>query len=84
MIRVTVWNEYEHERTIPAIANVYPEGIHGAIKAILSTEEDMEVRCSTLQDPEQGLSEEILQIPMYLSGGLTQNRTISYLKIQIV
>ncbi len=61
MIRVTVWNEYEHERTIPAIREVYPEGIHGALKNILSTEEDLCVRCATLQDAEQGLAEEILQ-----------------------
>ena len=61
MIRVTKWNEYEHERTIPAIEKVYPEGIHGALKIILSTEEDLCVRCSTLLDPEQGVSEEILQ-----------------------
>ncbi|MCR5675230.1 MAG: ThuA domain-containing protein [Lachnospiraceae bacterium] len=61
MIRVTIWNEYEHERTIPAIAQVYPEGIHGALKAGLSTEEDLAVRCSTFQDPEQGLSEELLR-----------------------
>ena len=61
MIRVTVWNEYEHERTIPAIQKVYPEGIHGALKKILQTESDMTVTCTTLDEPEQGLSEELLQ-----------------------
>lgn len=60
MIRVTIWNEYEHERSIPGIMAVYPEGIHGALKKNLDPEEDMIVRCSTLDDPEQGLSEEIL------------------------
>ncbi len=60
MIRVTVWNEYEHERKIPEIGRVYPEGIHGAIKKILSSEDDMIVRCATLGEPEQGLSEGIL------------------------
>ncbi len=29
MIRVTVWNEFLHEQTIPEIQKVYPEGIHG-------------------------------------------------------
>ena len=28
MIRVTVWNEYEHERTIPEIEKVYPDELH--------------------------------------------------------
>ena len=60
MIRVTVWNEYEHERKIPEIGKIYPEGIHGAIKKILSSEDDMIVRYATLDEPEQGLSEGIL------------------------
>ncbi|MCR4793272.1 MAG: ThuA domain-containing protein [Lachnospiraceae bacterium] len=61
MIKVTVWNEYEHERTIPAIRDIYPEGIHGALKTVLSEETDMIVRCATLDEPDQGLSEEVLQ-----------------------
>ena len=61
MIRVTVWNEYEHERTIPAIHEVYPEGIHGALKKILQVESDITVTCATLDEPEQGLSEELLK-----------------------
>lgn len=31
MIRVTVWNEYVHEREYEGIAKVYPKGIHGCI-----------------------------------------------------
>ena len=31
-IRVTIWNEYLHEKDDPGIAEIYPEGIHGAIK----------------------------------------------------
>jgi len=30
-IRVTVWNEFLHERQDPDIAGIYSEGIHGAI-----------------------------------------------------
>ena len=52
MIRVTVWNEYEHERKIPEIGKIYPEGIHGAIKKILTSEDDMIVRCATLDELE--------------------------------
>lgn len=60
MIRVTVWNEYLHERELPEIAAVYPDGIHAQIASFLNEFSDLEVRCATMQDPEQGLSEEIL------------------------
>lgn len=60
MIRVTVWNEYIHERELPEIAKVYPEGIHGQIASFLMKDPDLQVRCATLQDPGQGLTEEIL------------------------
>lgn len=59
-IRVTVWNEYIHERELPEIARVYPNGIHEAIGAFLSKEEDVFVRYATLDMPEQGVSEEVL------------------------
>lgn len=59
-IRVTVWNEYIHERELPEIARVYPNGIHEAIGAFLSKEEDIFVRYATLDMPEQGVSEEVL------------------------
>ena len=35
-IRVTIWNEYLHEKDDPGIAEIYPEGIHGAIKKAVS------------------------------------------------
>ncbi|MBQ2953677.1 MAG: ThuA domain-containing protein [Clostridia bacterium] len=59
-IRVTVWNEYVHEREIPAIAAVYPEGIHGCIRRFLSREEDIAVTCVTLDMPHQGITRELL------------------------
>ena len=61
MIRVTVWNENLHEREIPEIAKVYPEGIHGQIKQFLSEDKDIVVRCATLDEPGQGLSKELLE-----------------------
>ena len=61
MIRVTVWNENLHEREIPEIAKVYPDGIHGQIKQFLSEDKDIEVRCATLDEPGQGLSKELLE-----------------------
>ena len=56
-IRVTVWNEYRHEREEERFARVYPEGIHGAIAAGLGDEEDFVVRTATLDEPEHGLTE---------------------------
>ena len=33
-MKVTVWNEYRHEKTDEAVAKVYPKGIHGQIESI--------------------------------------------------
>jgi trehalose utilization protein len=59
-IRVTVWNEYRHEKSDPAVAAIYPEGIHGAIAGALSAEPDMTVRTATLDDPAHGLPDDVL------------------------
>ena len=60
MIRVTVWNEYIHERTKEKIAAIYPNGIHAAIADFLKVNEDMVVRTATLDEPEHGLTDEVL------------------------
>lgn len=60
MIRVTVWNEYEHERNEERVGKVYPKGIHGAIAEFLGREEDFEVRTATLDMPEHGLTKDVL------------------------
>lgn len=60
MIRVTVWNEYLHEIHQPAVAEIYPDGIHGCIAAFLGKNEDITVRTATLSQPENGLPEEVL------------------------
>jgi len=59
-IRVTVWNEYLHEKSDPKVAEVYPDGIHAVIGEYLSGQPGFEVRAATLDEPEHGLSEEIL------------------------
>jgi trehalose utilization protein len=58
--RVTVWNEYRHERTDPKVATVYPDGIHAAIADGLR-EAGLEVRTATLDEAEQGLTEATLE-----------------------
>lgn len=60
-IRVTVWNEFRHERATASIAEVYPAGIHATIAAALQREEQMEVRTATLDEPEHGLTQSVLQ-----------------------
>ncbi len=58
-IKITVWNEFLSEKS-PKIAKVYPEGIHGAIRQIFAGNEHYQVRTATLEDPECGLSQELL------------------------
>ena len=47
-IKVTVWNEYRHERKDPNVAKIYPEGIHEAIANHLEIEPDLDIRTATL------------------------------------
>lgn len=57
--RVTVWNEGRHEKKNPAVSSVYPRGIHGAIATYLQSR-GLEVRTATLDEPEHGLTAEVL------------------------
>lgn len=61
MITVTVWNEYIAERESEAVRAIYPNGIHGSIGGFLAEQEDLTVRYATLDMPEQGLSEALLE-----------------------
>jgi len=60
-IRVTIWNENVHEKLHEAVRKVYPDGIHSAIAKHLKTLPDLEVRTVTLEQPEHGLTEEVLK-----------------------
>ena len=61
IIRVTVWNEHYHERAPnhPCGA-IYPEGMHGAIAKHIRNQPDMQARTATLDEPEHGLTDEVL------------------------
>jgi trehalose utilization protein len=59
-IGVTVWSEFRHERRDPAVAAIYPEGIHEAIAAGLREHGDLRVRTAMLDEPEHGLSQTVL------------------------
>ncbi len=64
-LRVTVWNENIHEqreKDIETMSRLYPEGIHGTIanglRSVLG--DAVEVRTATLDQPEHGLTDEVL------------------------
>ncbi|MBE9169235.1 ThuA domain-containing protein [Pleurocapsales cyanobacterium LEGE 06147] len=59
--RVTVWNEYQHEKTDPHVTKIYPNGIHSAIAQYL-TRMGMIVQTATLEEPEHGLSDAVLSV----------------------
>jgi trehalose utilization protein len=60
-IRVTVWNEFRHEKKNEAVKKVYPEGMHAVIAGFLSGQAGMDVRTATLDEPEHGLSDDVLK-----------------------
>lgn len=59
-IRVLVWNEGRQDKTTPSIKAIYPDGIHGAIAKGLAFAKDLSIRTATLDEPEHGLTEEVL------------------------
>ena len=59
MLKVTVWNENRHEQKSPVVREIYPKGIHGTIAEFLNLE-GIETRTATLDEPEHGLTDEVL------------------------
>ena len=59
-IRVTVWNEYRHEKSNPKVAEIYPDGMHEAIASHLRKNANLQIRTATLDQPEHGLTQEIV------------------------
>lgn len=63
-IKVTVWHEYRHEKKETPkgleVRKVYPKGIHAVIADGLNKESDIEARTATLDEPEHGLTKEVL------------------------
>jgi trehalose utilization protein len=58
-LQVTVWNEYHHEKTDTAVAAIYPHGIHTTIAEHLRGK-GLGVRTATLDEPEHGLTPQVL------------------------
>jgi trehalose utilization protein len=60
MISVTVWNEFRHEKENEKVRAVYPDGIHKAIAGGLAAQGGMELRTATLDEPEHGLTQSVV------------------------
>ena len=59
-IRLTVWNEYRHENENAAVGKLYPKGIHNQIAGYMKKQPGLSVRTATLDEPEHGLTEAVL------------------------
>lgn len=59
MINVTIWNEFVHEKSEPIVAAIHPEGIHGTLKKLIACD-DFNITTATLDMPEQGLPDSVL------------------------
>ena len=61
-VRVVVWNEFVHERNNRAVAEIYPNGIHMTLKEAIEKHlgSQVTVRTATLDQPEHGLTEQVL------------------------
>lgn len=61
VIRVTVWNEFRHEKHEgEEPSKVYPNGMHEVIAGQLRNQPGFEVRTAWLDQPEHGLTDEVL------------------------
>ncbi len=60
-INVTLWNEHIHEKEMPRVQAIYPDGMHRAIGRHLEGRPGIgQVRYSELADPDQGLADAVL------------------------
>ncbi|MCY3945035.1 MAG: ThuA domain-containing protein [Anaerolineaceae bacterium] len=58
--RVTVWNEFRHEKDDSHVASqIYPDGMHEPIASWLR-QQGMDVGTATLDEPEHGLTQDVL------------------------
>jgi len=59
-IKVTIYNEYIEEKKDPGAVKIYPNGMHNTIKNYLSKNPEFEVTTVTMEMPDCGLTEELL------------------------
>jgi trehalose utilization protein len=61
IISVVVWNEARHEKTDNEVKKIYPDGMHKVIAEYLNGQKDIKASTATLDEPEHGLTEEVLK-----------------------
>jgi trehalose utilization protein len=59
-IRVTVWGENVHEQKNKAVAENYPQGMHGQIARLLNEDKAITASTVVMQDPEHGMTKQKL------------------------
>ena len=59
-IKVIVWGENVHEQNDKKVQKIYPDGMHNCIADGLNTDDGIEAKTVTLQEPEHGLSAKVI------------------------
>ncbi|MBW8884295.1 MAG: ThuA domain-containing protein, partial [Planctomycetia bacterium] len=61
-LRITIWNEYIHEREDDSVRALYPNGIHAVLDDAFTRllGESVQIRIATFEQEEHGLSYEVL------------------------
>lgn len=59
-MKLTIWNEFIHEKTNDKVKAVYPNGIHKQLGTIFQDDQDIEITYATLEQTEHGLGDEVL------------------------
>lgn len=59
-IKALVWGENVHEQKSEIVAGIYPDGMHNQIAALLGKDGGIETATAVLQDPEHGLTTDVL------------------------
>ena len=60
-MRITIWNEFIHERNDDTVAGIYPRGIHGALADALGGKmPNAQISTATLEEPAHGLTAQVL------------------------
>ena len=59
-LNVTLWHEYRHEKKNPKVDELYPQGMHAAIRDGLAHATDLKVRLAALDDADHGLPADVL------------------------
>jgi trehalose utilization protein len=60
-IRTLVWGENVHEHINKTVADIYPEGMHNQIAKLIGKDTNISVKTTTLQEPEHGLTDKVLE-----------------------